>query len=112
MSKITEESEKDLDKHYRGGKTMRQVWKFPISKTTQKTILPLPVSCKILCVGTQGNDPWMWAEVTNPSSSGTKDRTFLTFGTGHDMPDGSHLVYIGTYFLYGGGEVYHVYEEK
>lgn len=92
---------------------MKQIRKFPIGLKV-KSQIEMPIGSKILCVQTQKGDPCIWAEVTNLNKGhlNKETRTFLTFGTGHDMPEDKHLHYIGTYQLYKGDEIYHVFEVK
>lgn len=88
---------------------MKTIHKFPLKVTDRQTLV-LPLGARILTVQAQRETPCIWAEVDAGKNVFTEQRTFLTFGTGHDMPD---LVakYVGTYQLKGGELVFHVYEE-
>lgn len=51
---------------------------------------------------------WLWAEVQ--PAAGLVERTFRILGTGHNMPEGVPLAYVGT--VQQPPFVWHVYEEE
>lgn len=69
--------------------------------------LKMPRGAKVLTVQTQGGEPQLWATVDRDAPS--VNRTFVTYGTGHEMSE-DLLDYIGTYQLYDGTLVFHVFE--
>ena len=86
---------------------MEAIWKFPLSIGDSETI-SMPTGAKVLCVQVRGATPCIWAIVDTKAR--TEERTFATYRTGHE-----HIAiagnFIGTYRLYGGGLVFHVFEE-
>ena len=51
----------------------------------------------------------LWVEI-DPNVTETEYRRFLSYGTGHAMPDNPGT-YIGTFQLQGGDLVFHTYED-
>ncbi len=88
---------------------MKTVWKFAIQPLHVQHV-KMPEGAKILCVGVQNGEAFLWAEV-DPSAKETHRRIQVE-GTGHEMHDEleNDRRYIGTFFLSGGELVYHVYE--
>lgn len=70
----------------------------------------MPVGAKILTVQVQNGIPCMWAMV-DPDAS-TEEVTIRVHGTGHPICDSAKLEYIGTFQIYGGGLVFHVFKEN
>lgn len=85
---------------------MHTIWKYTLQPHTD---LQMPEGSEILTIGTQGNDIVLWAKV-NPEAP-KETRTFLGFGTGHDIPDKLSLTYIGTTSFSNGNLVFHVFEK-
>ncbi len=88
---------------------MSTIWKIPI-QLQQRQEIELPISAKVLTVQTQMNNPVMWVEVS-PLAVKEK-RMFQLYGTGHEIDDTNKIrrMYIGTFQLWSGQEVYHLYE--
>ena len=87
---------------------MKTVWKFPL-RVDDEQIVSMPDNAHILCVQDQSGTPCLWALVdpANPP----RERKILISGTGHIREDLDDLVnYIGTFQMYGGGLVFHVFE--
>lgn len=83
------------------------IYKYPI-ETTDTQIVMMPQQAKILTVQVQRGQPCLWAEV-NPLLA--QERVVIeVFGTGHNMPAGIAREYIGTYQLYDGELIFHVYK--
>jgi len=87
------------------GITPMGVFKYQLDPTQME--IEMPVGARLLCIQTQKGIPCLWAQV-NESNQMTK-RYFKTYGTGHDLPDFPGD-YVGTYQLFGGDLVFHVYE--
>lgn len=85
---------------------MRTVWKYEID-TTEIQTLQMPVGAEILCVQLQRTHICLWAEVD--TGAPLKARVIYTCGTGTPQPPAPKR-YIGTYQLFGGELVWHVYE--
>lgn len=88
---------------------MKTIWKFPL-EAIDRQYVEMPEWAKILCVKTQKGQPCLWAEV-DPSNQPQKV-LIETYGTGHPMTEdmGISRRYIGSYMLYDGDFVGHVYE--
>jgi hypothetical protein len=84
---------------------MKTIHKYPLNVGAVKT--EMPAGARVLSVQVQKDIPCLWAEVDtdNPSVY----RSFLILGTGHQVPTGD-VEYLGTFQLYGGDFVGHVYE--
>lgn len=86
---------------------MKRIWKFPLEEVDSQTVF-LPEGAQIIAVQTQGGQPCLWA-VVNPEGQ-KKAVEIRTHGTGHDLPEDSHLyVHLGTYQLAKGLLVFHVF---
>ena len=84
---------------------MRTIYKYPI-ETTDTQIVMMPQQAKILTVQVQHGRPCLWAEVNTIFAP---ERVVIeTYGTGHQILRGKRE-YIGTYQLYGGDLIFHVY---
>ena len=65
---------------------MKTVHKFQIFPTNEKQSIDINDGARILSVGFQGNNLFLWAFVDTENE--LKPRYFHIFGTGHDIPDG------------------------
>lgn len=86
----------------------QRVWKYPIERLTDEFTLRLPEGARILTVQMQYGRPCLWAQVDSTAPLTT--RTFRIVGTGHPVPDGCLLHYLGTFQMDGGTLVFHLYE--
>jgi hypothetical protein len=86
---------------------MRTIWKYEMVVEGQQ-VHEMPMGAKVLCVQIQAGKPCIWALV-DPERP-MKEYMFLTFGTGHEIPDNESLAYIGSYQLYNGAFVGHLFE--
>lgn len=87
---------------------MSVVWKFPVPVEGEFAI-EMPLDAVLRCVQTQHGEPFLWAEV-NPNRD-PEPRKFRLIGTGHPIKVGSELLeYVGTFQLWGGDLVWHLYE--
>lgn len=85
----------------------KKIFKYQLENTDVQTV-EMPKDAEILCIQTQNEVPCIWALV-EPKKTLTK-RTFEIFGTGHDVPEFTVRVYVGTYQLHGGSLVFHCFE--
>jgi hypothetical protein len=85
----------------------QEVWKYEIPMTDNFS-LEMPIGAKVLCVQTQHNTPCIWSLVS--PGVGRVTRSFRLAGTGHPI-DLDGLTYIGTFQIYGGSLVFHVFEK-
>lgn len=86
---------------------MDTIWKFPF-KITDCIELRMPKSAEILSVQVQHGIPCIWAGIK--LDNGTEMRKFKVLGTGHPIGVGG-LKFIGTFQLYDGAFVGHLFEE-
>jgi len=82
------------------------IWKFCL-EVTDYQCLDMPRGAHLLSVQTQDGVPQLWA-IVDPSAV-KENRFILTVGTGNPMPAGCGS-FLGTYQLYLGKQVYHVFE--
>jgi len=70
--------------------------------------IDLPQGAEILTVQIQGDQPCIWAMIDTRAP--IQRRRFRLAGTGHPISDPDALTYIGTFQLYEGALVYHLFE--
>ncbi len=87
---------------------MKRVYKYPV-KIDDIQSIDLPQGAQILSVQVQDGNPYIWACV-NPSEE-SEPRRFRLYGTGHIIECENLLRFIGTFQLFGGRLVYHLFEE-
>jgi hypothetical protein len=87
---------------------MTTIWKYPL-KAVERQVVEMPKGATILSVQTQHGDVCIWALVDPEAKK--ESRTIWIVGTGHEMPEGIHLRYLGTTQTPGGTFVPHVFEE-
>jgi hypothetical protein len=87
---------------------MRTVWKYEL-EVTDLQAHSIPEGGTVLCVQVQRGRPCVWVLVD--SENPAKERIFRTFGTGHKIPENEKLDYIGSYQLYRGDFLGHLFEE-
>lgn len=83
---------------------MKTIWKFILKPEIE---IEMPKGTEILTVAAQRDEICLWAKV-DPNMQREK-RKFMTFGTGHDIPD-IEMKYIGTSQLSGGALIFHTFE--
>lgn len=88
---------------------MKTVWKYQITADDLIT-LQLPLGAKPLSVHEQNGEPQLWVLV-NPNEQAMESRTFRLAGTGHPIKE-HNIEFIGTFQLYGGSFVGHLFELK
>lgn len=85
----------------------KEIWKYEIS--ADQTIIEMPKDAEILSVQVQHEVPRIWALV-DPENP-IEERVIEIFGTGHKIPcEGISRKFIGTFQLYGGSLVFHLFE--
>jgi hypothetical protein len=85
---------------------MNKIWKYKLATTDIQTI-KMPLNPRILTVQGQYGEPCLWALV-DPDAK-MVPITIVIHGTGHPVPEPLSLVYVGSYQLYGGDFVGHVF---
>ena len=86
---------------------MRTIFKYELSVCDGRQLVAVPYPGQGVHVGVQGEKICLWAEVETERRKVT--RFFHVFGTGHQIPNGQCLVWIGTVQM--GEFVWPVYEE-
>ncbi len=86
-----------------------RIWKYEI-KIDDKIQIEMPEKAEILSVQVQKGIVCIWALVD--SENKTETRYFEVFGTGHKVPVdmGISRKFIGTFQIYGGDLVFHLFE--
>lgn len=86
---------------------MSTIWKYDLSIIGEQKIL-IPKNSKILSVQVQNGVPCVWVLVDENSDN--EEKTFFTYGTGNPiLPQKSETTFLGTYQLYDGQLVFHVF---
>ena len=85
---------------------MRRVYKHRVSQENVFST-EMPKGAEILTVQTQRENPVMWV-LANPENE-LEVRSFRLAGTGHPITE-ENLKYIGTFQLFGGDLVGHLFE--
>ena len=85
---------------------MKTVYKYDIPITDYFS-LDLPANSRILSVQVQRDIPCIWVEIDTEETQCRTD--FRLVGTGHNLKE-DNLLYIGTFQLFNGMLVYHLYE--
>lgn len=89
---------------------MLTVYKYPLLKGSQVCV-GLPKGAKILTVQVQNGVPHIWALV-NPENP-LVERFFRLAGTGCSIEEHKDdLHYVGTFQLFKGRKIYHLFEVK
>ncbi len=88
---------------------MEVVYKYQLVVTDRQEI-KMPKEAKILTVQVQNGQPCIWAKV-NPDND-TEKVAIRIHGTGHQIPDGERLEYIGTFQLPRYSLVFHAFKEN
>ena len=89
---------------------MNKVFKYPVP-VQDRFSLNLPQGARILTVQEQHGEPQIWALV-NPENV-IETRNFCLAGTGHSIEENEeNLNYIGTFQLYNGDFIEHLFEIK
>lgn len=87
---------------------IQRVYKYPLGPLGDWITVQMPDKAEVLCVQVQNGAPYLWARVTVGDPPVT--RHFRVAGTGHDLGEGVGR-YVGTFQLYGGELVFHVFED-
>lgn len=88
---------------------MKKVFKYELPGRNISEI-EMPIGAQILTIQAQGNTPQIWALVEE--GKGLEKRKFRMAGTGHSIEDKDCQHYLGSFQLYGGEFVFHVFEIK
>lgn len=83
------------------------IYKYPFPVRDNVTI-PIHEGAKILTVQVQHGQPCIWALVDTQRPM--VNREFRIYGTGHPFDPGWYGTYVGTFQVYGGDLVFHVFD--
>lgn len=87
---------------------MQTIWKYKVVITGSPQEIDMPQGARVLCVQVQDDAPHIWVEV-DPQRMEIERRSFYVTGTGLPLPLNT-LSYIGTFQLFNGEFVGHLYE--
>ena len=90
--------------------SMAKVYKYRLSILDEQ-VVNMPKGAKVLSVQSQNGAPCIWAAV-NPDETECERRKFRMAGTGHPIDDSLVNDYIGSFMLYDGALVFHLFEIK
>ena len=88
---------------------MKTVYKYQIQPIEIQEI-NLPIQSKILSVGTQDGELYLWAEINLENHTIEEPRKIRVSGTGWTLEDGECRKFIGTAHMPEQKLVWHVYE--
>lgn len=88
---------------------MMTIYKYPLEVTDEQEV-ELPGTHKLLSVQEQNATPCLWALV-DPDAAPVK-RTLRIFGTGQPIEEYPMGDFLGTFQLYGGRLVFHVFADR
>lgn len=84
----------------------KAIWKYEL-KTADSQVVPMPSGARLLTVQTQHHQPCLWVEVD--TSAGPAERLIFIHGTGHPIEHNG--CYVGTYQMFDGDLIWHVYDD-
>lgn len=84
---------------------MKRIFKYEIEVKDQITLL-MPKNAEIISIQVQRWKPYLWALIDVDETK--TERYFYLFGTGMEVKDG--LKYIGSFQMYDGDLVFHLFE--
>jgi hypothetical protein len=87
--------------------TAHYIFKYPLTITDYQDIA-LPAGAKPLCVQMQDERPCLWVLV-NADREPDHTLTVRIVGTGNPFPDAEECTYVGTFQMFAGGLVWHVF---
>lgn len=85
---------------------MEVIFKYKL-QTTDEQEIEMPLGADVLTVQVLNDEPYVYAKV-NTNYTSIKYR-FRIFGTGHQIEDEFSGKYIGTYQIFNGSGVFHLF---
>ena len=85
---------------------MKTIWKFQLEITDNQSV-SIPSGYELLAVQTQNETPCLWALV-NPKNK-EENLKIRIIGTGHPIEKSFNGKYLGTFQVFGGGGIFHVF---
>ena len=86
-----------------------RIWKYEL-KTTDTQYIEMPVSSKLLTVQMQHGVPCLWCLVNEDEY--LAEREIRIIGSGHFIENDFNGTYIGTYQMFDGKAIFHVFSIK
>lgn len=89
------------------------IFKYPL-EIEKNTLLKLPEGAEVLTcqIDEKTQRPCVWIKQQRDQCLPEEERTFLLFGTGHDLPEegDKNLKYISTIQMFDGDLILHLFE--
>lgn len=85
---------------------MITIWKYKL-ETTDTQYIQMPKNSKLLTVQVQNGEPCLWCLVEDIDYLVAREIRIV--GTGHSIEDNFNGTYIGTYQMFEGMGVFHVF---
>ena len=86
---------------------MHTIWKFPVPQADE-FVVEMPRGARFLSLQVQHERPQMWF-LLDPEAEKVK-RRFVISGTGHPVDQPELLTHLGSFQLFGGELVVHLFE--
>jgi hypothetical protein len=90
---------------------MKRIYKYNLARNGERNI-DMPKDSKILSTIGQHGCIVLYAMVDDDSPEEREIHTIITIGTGRNADSVENCRFIGTVSLYGGNEMYHVFEKQ
>lgn len=89
---------------------LKTIWKFVLRGNVDEQVLSMPKNAQILTVQIQRDTLCLWAVVAPDVA--VENRTIITRGTGHPLPENCNLEYISTCQFFEGDLILHYFEKR
>jgi len=86
---------------------MKAIWKFELNTTDAQSV-KMPLDAEILTVQMQNENPCLWCLVDVEKEKAFREIRIID--TGHPIENDFTGKYIGTYQVYGGSGVFHLFD--
>jgi hypothetical protein len=86
-----------------------RIWKYNLQASADRQELLMPKGAKILTIQPQYENLCLWA-LCDEEEERKESRIIATYETGHPI-SGTPGEYIGTYQMYGGFGIFHVFDK-
>lgn len=83
-----------------------KIYKYSLDITDEQ-VLQIPKSAKFCSLQVQNNVPCIWLMVDETEEDGLFK--IITYGTGHKLGNLDNYAFLGTYQLFNGSLVYHIF---
>lgn len=86
---------------------MKTIWKYELQTTDEQSV-EMPFGAEILTVQEQFDKPCIWCLVDSDAKKAL--RQIRIIGTGHPIEQEFDGKYVGTYQVYSGSGVFHLFD--